>query len=78
MQVERITISIPRDLVKLADEIAKKENSNRSKVVSACLREMADKRLETEMIEGYKATAQANLQFAEDSIHLANEILDKE
>jgi metal-responsive CopG/Arc/MetJ family transcriptional regulator len=74
-QVERLTISLPRDLIQLTDAIAKEKKISRSKVVSDCLREMAEKRLQAEMVEGYKATAKANLKFAEDSIHLANEIL---
>ncbi len=76
--VEKLTISLPRELIKLTDDIAKERKISRSKVISACLREMADKRLEAKMIEGYKATSKANLDFAESSIHLAKEILIKE
>jgi metal-responsive CopG/Arc/MetJ family transcriptional regulator len=75
---EKLTISIPSDLLSITDQIAKEKKISRSKVVSSCLREMADKRLEAQMIEGYKAMAKANLKFAEDSIHLANEILNRE
>jgi len=74
-QIERLTISLPRDLVELADDIAKKRNISRSKVVAECLREMVRNRTEADMIEGYKETAKANLEFAEDSVHLVNEIL---
>ena len=72
---EKVTISLPRNLIELTDEIAKERNVSRSKVVSACLQELADKRLREEMEEGYKALGKEHLKFAEDSIHLANEIL---
>jgi metal-responsive CopG/Arc/MetJ family transcriptional regulator len=74
IRAEKLTISLPSDLIELTDAIAKERRISRSKVVSECLREMAAKRLEAQMIEGYKAMAKANLKFAEDSIHLANEI----
>lgn len=77
-RTEKMTISIPHDLLSITDEIAKEKKISRSKVVSSCLREMASKRLESQMIEGYKAMAKANLKFAEDSICLANEVLNKE
>jgi metal-responsive CopG/Arc/MetJ family transcriptional regulator len=78
MQTEKLTISVPSDLLKLTDEIAKEKNVSRSKLISSCLRDLADKRLEARMIEGYKAIAKDNLKFAENSIHLANEVLTKE
>jgi len=77
MHAKKVTISLPRDLLRLTDAIAKEKRISRSKVVSSCLRELAQKRLEAEMIEGYKETAKSNLKFAESSIHLANEILNR-
>jgi metal-responsive CopG/Arc/MetJ family transcriptional regulator len=37
MQIERLTISLPRDLVALTDKIAHEKKISRSKVVAACL-----------------------------------------
>jgi metal-responsive CopG/Arc/MetJ family transcriptional regulator len=74
-QTEKITISLPRDLIQLADELAKEKRVSRSKVVSSCLRELADKRLRRQMEEGYKAIAKENQQFAEQALNLANEVL---
>jgi metal-responsive CopG/Arc/MetJ family transcriptional regulator len=74
-KIERLTISLPSDLVQLTDAIAREKNTSRSKVVAECLREMVRNRIEADMIEGYKETAKANLEFAEDSVHLVNEIL---
>jgi len=74
-QAERITISLPRNLIELADEVAVEKGISRSKVVSTCLQEFADKRLRAEMEEGYRAMANENLKFAKDAIYAANEIL---
>jgi metal-responsive CopG/Arc/MetJ family transcriptional regulator len=74
-QVEKLTISVPKNLIELADKIAKEKRTSRSKVVSACLQELAEKRLRAEMEEGYKALAKENLKFAEDTIYATNEIL---
>jgi metal-responsive CopG/Arc/MetJ family transcriptional regulator len=74
-QTEKITISLPRDLIQLADELAKEKRVSRSKVVSSCLRELADKRLHRQMEEGYKAMAEENQRFAEQALNLANEVL---
>jgi len=78
MRVEKLTISLPSDLVKLTDEIAKERKISRSKLVASCIKEMTEKRLEERMIAGYKATAKESLKFAKSSIHLANEVLNKE
>jgi metal-responsive CopG/Arc/MetJ family transcriptional regulator len=78
MQVEKLTISLPRDLVQLADAIAKERKISRSKLVASCIKEMADKRLEERMIEGYKATAKTNLEFAESSVPVVREVIKKD
>jgi metal-responsive CopG/Arc/MetJ family transcriptional regulator len=74
-QTEKITISLPRDLIQLADELAKEKRVSRSKVVSLCLRELADRRLLMQMAEGYIDMAKENRQFAEQAMNLANEVL---
>lgn len=69
-RVEKITVSLPRELIALTDEIAREKRVSRSKVVSACLRELAEKRLEAEMEEGYKAMAKEQRKFARMSFEL--------
>ena len=73
--VEKVTISVPKNLIEITDRIAQEKKISRSKVMSACLEEFAERWLHAEMEEGYKALAKEHLQFAEDSIHLANEVL---
>ena len=57
VQVVKVTVSVPSELVKMADKVAKERKTSRSKVVSSCLEELAKKRLEAEMEEGYRAMA---------------------
>ena len=57
VQVVKVTVSVPAELVKMADKVAKERKTSRSKVVASCLEELAKKRLEAEMEEGYRAMA---------------------
>lgn len=74
-KVEKLTISLPRNLISLTDKIAKEMNISRSKVVSSCLQELAEKRLRAEMEEGYKAMAKEHEQFAKISAEAASEVV---
>jgi len=74
-RVEKLTISLPRNLILFADEVASERKVSRSKVVSSCLQEFADKRLREQMEEGYKAMAKENQQFATLARDLASEVL---
>ncbi len=75
IKVEKLTISIPSNLIKIADEIAKEKKISRSKVVSSCLQEMAQKRFEEKMAEGYRKMAKESLAFAKEAMHLGKETL---
>ena len=74
-QVVNVTVSLPRDLVRFADELVKETKTNRSRVISACLRELADKRLREQMEEGYKAMAEEHRRFTAVAMNLAHEVL---
>ena len=74
-QVEKVTISLPRNLLLFADEVASERKVSRSKVVSSCLQEFADRRLREQMEEGYKAMAKENQEFANLAMDLASEVL---
>jgi len=76
-QVEKVTISLPRNLLLFADEVASERKVSRSKVVSSCLQEFADRRLLEQMEEGYKAMAKENQEFATLAMDLASEVLPK-
>jgi len=71
----KVTISVPRHLAAVADEVASEKKISRSKVISLCLQDLAAERLHRKMEEGYKALAEDNLRFAEQSVDLAGEVL---
>ncbi|MBE0431056.1 MAG: hypothetical protein IBX67_04435 [Dehalococcoidia bacterium] len=73
----KVTISLPHDLVAVADEVAQERNISRSKVISLCLQDLAAARLHEEMAEGYRALAGENLRFAEAGVGMANEVLSE-
>lgn len=73
----RLTISLPRSLLAFADEVASKKKISRSKVISDCLLEAAEKRKLAEMEEGYRAMAEEHRQFAETASTIAHEVVPK-
>ena len=74
-QVVKVTISVPKDLVKMADKVAKERKTSRSKVVSSCLQELARQRFEAELEEGYRAMA-ADEQREKDALEWAEATLE--
>lgn len=69
-QVAKLTISLPKSLIAFADEVASERKISRSKVVSSCLQEFAERRKLAAMEEGYKAMANEQRQFAKMSFEL--------
>ena len=71
----KLTVSLPRELISLADEIAKERKISRSKVVSSCLQELAEKHRVAEMAEGYKAIANEQKQLAAIASEIEHEVI---
>jgi metal-responsive CopG/Arc/MetJ family transcriptional regulator len=71
----KLTISVPQSLLAIADEVAAEQSISRSRVVAACLQELAKKRLQGKMQAGYKALARNNQRFAEGSLAAAREVI---
>jgi metal-responsive CopG/Arc/MetJ family transcriptional regulator len=76
-QVVKLTVSIPKELVKMADKVAKEKKISRSKVVTSCLQELAKQRLQAELEEGYRAMAKINKQLANETFEAQREIVPK-
>jgi len=74
-QMAKLTISLPKSLISFADEVASEENISRSKVVSNCLRELAQKRKVELMEEGYEAMAKENRDFAKMAFELQRRVV---
>ena len=75
VQVVKVTVSVPSELVKMADKVAKERKTSRSKVVASCLAELAKKRLEAEMEAGYRAMARDE-QREKEALEWAENILE--
>ena len=73
-QVVKLSISLDKDLIAFADEVASEENISRSRVVSNCLSEFAQKRKMQLMEEGYKVMAKENSDFAKLAFALQGEV----
>jgi metal-responsive CopG/Arc/MetJ family transcriptional regulator len=69
----KLTISVPASLLAIADEVAAEQRTSRSRVVAACLQELAEKRLRRKMEAGYRTLAKDNLGFAGGSLAAARE-----
>ena len=59
----KLTISLPEELILFTDAFAKKKKISRSKAISLCLKELAEKQRITEMAEGYKFIAEDQKKF---------------
>ena len=71
----KLTVSLPRELISLADQIAKEKKISRSRVVSSCLQDLAEKHRIAEMAEGYKAMAKEQKQFTVMALKVEHEVL---
>ena len=76
-QVVKLTLSLPRDLISLTDEIAREKKISRSKLVAMCLQELAKERFREQMEEGYKAMAKEQQEIADMTLELQREIVPK-
>ena len=75
VQVVKVTVSVPSELVKMADKVAKERKTSRSKVVASCLAELAKKRFEAEMEAEYRAMAR-NEQREKEALEWAENTLE--
>lgn len=73
--MRKITISLPSDLVDLADRIANQTRSSRSQVISQVLAEVQTREQTRLAEEGYRFYAAEAAEFAEASGPLAAEAL---
>ncbi|MBI2851080.1 MAG: CopG family transcriptional regulator [Chloroflexi bacterium] len=74
-QAEKVTISLPKEMVLFADRLAKEKKISRSKAIASLLEEAARRRFEAEMVEGYQVMAEENRKFAAMVFEAQREIL---
>jgi metal-responsive CopG/Arc/MetJ family transcriptional regulator len=71
----KVTVSLPGELISLADRIAREKKISRSQVISACLRDLAEKLEQAQMAEGYSRLAEEQKKFTAAASRIASEIL---
>jgi metal-responsive CopG/Arc/MetJ family transcriptional regulator len=74
-KLAKITLSIPQELVTLADNIAAEKKISRSQAISQCLRELETHLTNQALKEGYLAMAEEHKKSAERSLAAQSEII---
>ena len=70
----KISISLPRELIKFADDMAQEAKTSRSEFIAGVLEAKKRETFEEAMIEGYKALAEEHLQFARDTLWVPGDL----
>ena len=71
----KITISLPKDILHYADQLAREWATTRSGVIAQLLDKEERARIDALMEEGYREMAEENLRLAEEVFPLAGEII---
>jgi metal-responsive CopG/Arc/MetJ family transcriptional regulator len=71
----KLTVSLPRELIRETDRIAKQKKISRSKVISACLEDLVKKQKAAEMAEGYINMAKEQKQYIDMASRILPEVL---
>jgi metal-responsive CopG/Arc/MetJ family transcriptional regulator len=71
----QISISIKKELIELADQVARETNTNRSKVISDCLEELARQRKEQLMIKYYQYMDSEKEKFLNNTQRVISDIV---
>jgi len=75
--VAKITISLPHDLLALADRLARQRSTSRSGIFAQLLQKEARSLAEALMEEGYREMSQENRRLAEESFPATGELLGR-
>ena len=70
----KITISLPKDLLALADRLAEDRGISRSGVIAELLEKEERARIEALMAEGYREMGEENRREAEEAFNLTGEV----
>ena len=73
--VAKITISLPKDLLDFADQLAKERSTSRSGVIAELLENEEEARIQALMAEGYREMGEENLRLAEEAFPMASEMI---
>ena len=74
-KVGKITISLPRALLELADRLAQERSTSRSGVIAELLMKEQEAQMRSLMAEGYQEMAEENRKLAEDGFPVTSEMI---
>ena len=74
-RVAKITISLPKELLDVADRLAQERATSRSGVIADLLDKEEEARIQALMAEGYRAMAEENRRLAEEAFPLSSEMV---
>lgn len=73
--VAKVTVSISKELLDFADNMAKEESISRSEVIAKLLKKEEKARIEALMAEGYREMAEENRREAEEWLQITREVI---
>ena len=73
--VERVSISLPRDLSGLAKRMAAERGVSRSQLFAQLVQAEQKRLMEQELAQGYETLAEEHRRFAEMVVSIAGEVL---
>ena len=73
--VQRISISLPKDLRDSADRMATERKVSRSQLLAHLIQAEQKRLMELELAEGYETLAEEHRRFAETAISISGEVL---
>ncbi len=74
-KVTKVTISLPKDLLDYADQLAKERATTRSGVIAELLEKEEETRIQALMAEGYREMGEENRREAEEALNLTSEVV---
>ncbi len=76
-KVTRVTISLPNEILSLADRLARERSTTRSGIIAQVLENEEKSRVEALMEEGYRAMAEENAALANDAFTFVREGIER-
>ena len=74
-RVAKITISLPKELLDVADRLARERATSRSGVIAELLDKEEEAHIQELMVEGYREMAEENRRLAEEAFPLASQMI---
>ena len=72
---QKVTITMDEAILNDIDRLSEKEGKNRSQLIEKAVKAWRQERLEKELIEGYAAMAEEDLETAEANLEAGVEVL---